>query len=55
MSFNVWKFIGYSLCPGGDAGSGMEVGCPEYGIFHSTGVAERHEFTAVCQLITFCH
>ncbi len=36
-----------SACPGGDAGSGVEAGCPEYGIFHSAGVAERHGFTAV--------
>lgn len=41
----------FFLCPGCDAGSGLEVRCPEYGIFHPTGVAERHELTAVCHLI----
>ena len=40
------------LCPGGDAGSGLEAGCPEYGIFHSPGVAQRHGLTAVRQLST---
>lgn len=42
------------LCPGGDAGSGLEAGCPEYGIFHSPGVAQRHGLTAVRQLSTLC-
>lgn len=41
----------FFLCPGCDAGTGLEVRCPEYGIFHPTGVAERHELTAVCHLI----
>lgn len=45
----------FFLWPGCDAGSGLEVRCPEYGIFHPTGVAERHELTAVCHLNTFCH
>lgn len=44
----VRSYKGYYLCPGGDAGSGLEAGCPEYGIFHSTGVAEGHGLTAVC-------
>ncbi len=46
-----------SACPGGDAGSGVEAGCPEYGIFHSAGVAERHGFTAVSlktYVLSFC-
>lgn len=42
------------MCPGGDAGSCLEAGRPEYGIFHSPGVAERHGLTAVRQLVTFC-
>lgn len=42
------------LCPGGDAGSGLEAGCPKYGIFHSPGVAQRHGLTAVRQLSTLC-
>lgn len=44
---------GCCLCPGGDAGACLEAGCPEYGIFHSTGVAERHGLTAVRQLPAF--
>lgn len=35
------------MCSGGDAGSCLEAGCPEYGIFHSPGVAERHGLPAV--------
>lgn len=38
---------GDGLCPGGDAGSGLEAGRPEYGILHPTGVAERHGLAAV--------
>lgn len=41
----------FFLCPGCDAGSGLEVRRPEYGIFHPAGVAERHELTAVCHFI----
>lgn len=40
------------LCSGGDAGSCLEAGCPEYGIFHPSGVAERHGLIAVCHLLT---
>lgn len=43
------------LCPGCNAGSGLEVRRPEYGIFHPAGVAERHELIAVCHLTTFFH
>lgn len=49
------RTVFFFLCPGCDAGSGLEVRCPEYGIFHPAGVAERHELTAVCHLITFFH
>lgn len=44
----------FYLCPGGDAGSCLETGCPEYGLFHPPGVAQRHGLTAVRQLSTFC-
>lgn len=45
------------MCPGGDAGSCVEAGCPEYGIFHSAGMAERHGITTVRQIssLVFYH
>lgn len=36
-----------ALCPGGDAGSGVEAGRPEHGLLHPAGVAERHGLAAV--------
>lgn len=45
--FYVRRPEGDGLCPGGDAGSGLEAGRPEYGILHPTGVAERHGLAAV--------
>lgn len=41
----LWRLL--FVCSGGDAGSCLEAGRPEYGIFHSPGVVERHGLTAV--------
>lgn len=41
------------LCPGGDAGSCLEAGCPEYGIFHPSRVVERNGLTAVCHIFSY--
>lgn len=54
--FYVKSYKHCCLCPGGDASSGLETGCSEYGLFHSTGVAKRNGLTAVCHIPSpFCH
>lgn len=42
------------LCTGGHARSCLEAGRSEYGILHSTGVAERDGIPAVCDLVSIC-
>lgn len=47
--YTLFFFVIFDICclthvcsnvsTGGDAGSSLEAGCPEYGVFHLTGMA----------------